>query len=402
MERKLFRFWSVAMILLIILISVPTESDAQQITPKKVSFTVGSGVTYGSAGDGAIGRLAGNFNTPSFRKQIYTGSFQYAFSRAWSLDIGFQSGKFTNQYDFDPAYENDFFSVTVKGITNMNGLFNVNSRFLNPYLSFGLGMIRSQLESEDLNSEDLSLLATAGAGMNFYLFRGADLFIQYDYNAAGSDLLDGLAGSGSSDQFASVTGGIRINFGSGGGKLASWPPARERTTITPQPEEAEVEDEPLTRTEAEPVQEPTEEQLMEREKREQELRERIDQAEDAMMQKREEARIFADNWREEQRIKEMEAQVNRFYTDQPEPGHYVQVYSLLNRENAETTRQKLVELLEGDIDDPSDKVLIHRFDDFNRVIIGPFPQYREANRVMQLMISDYEESFIITFPRSAE
>ncbi|MFO7800018.1 MAG: hypothetical protein R6V22_09595, partial [Rhodohalobacter sp.] len=134
-------------LVILLVISVPMSVQAQEDNPKKVSFTLNSGVTYGSGGDGMIGQLAGNFNVPSFRQSFYGGSFQYAFNPTWSIDTGIQFGQFSNQYDFDPAFENDFFYATVKGVTNMNGLFNLNSRFLNPYISFGLGMIHSQIQT---------------------------------------------------------------------------------------------------------------------------------------------------------------------------------------------------------------------------------------------------------------
>ena len=388
--------YGVVSILAILLIAfIPLTVQAQDDDPKKVSFTLNSGVTYGSGGDGMVGRLAGNFNVPSFRQPIYGGSFQYAFSPAWSVDTAVQFGEFTNQYDFDPDYKNEFFYVTVRGVANMNGLFNLNSRFINPYFSVGMGMIRSKLESEDLDSEDLSLMLSGGAGLNFYLFRGADLFVQYTYNAAGSDLLDGFSGQGSSDQFAAVTGGLRFNFGSSGEKHISWPPSRDRRVADITPEEVEEE--------IRPREEPDPELIREREQMEERLRQRVERAEDAMMQRREEARIFADNWREERRRIQEEAQRRaQMFTDQPEPGHYVQVFSFRNQQSAETIRETLIEMLGDEFSNPMEMVVIQREGELNRVLVGAFSEFSEANRTLRMISQEYGDSFIITFPRPEE
>ncbi|MFO7799912.1 MAG: SPOR domain-containing protein, partial [Rhodohalobacter sp.] len=319
------------------------------------------------------------------------------------IDTGIQFGQFSNQYDFDPAFENDFFYATVKGVTNMNGLFNLNSRFLNPYISFGLGMIHSQIQTADLDSDDLSLLGTVGAGMNFYLFPGADLFIQYDYNAAGGDLLDGFSGQGSSDQFAAVSAGLRINFGPSGTKLASWPPPRDTrfeisTTADMGVEEERDVEEEVIREEA-----PEPENLQEKEEREQNLQQMVDEAFRDMMQKKDENREFAEQWRAEQRQKQMEAQAEAerqsLITDQPDPGHYVQVFSFSNRETAEEMRAMLAEELSDRLEREDLRVIIHQYDGLNRVLLGSFQSYRNANSMLQNLDSDYG-AFIITYPRS--
>ena len=391
-------------LLLLLIISVPVSVQAQEENPRKISFTLNSGVTYGSGGDGMIGQLAGNFNVPSFRQSVYGGSYQYAFNPAWSIDIGAQFGEFKNQYDFDPAFKNEFFYVAVQGVTNMNGLFKLNSRFINPYFSLGLGMIRSKLESADLDSEDLSLMISGGAGLNFYIFNGADLFVQYSYNAAGSDLLDGFSGQGSSDQFASVTAGLRFNFGSSGQKHISWPPARVREMEETEPAvELELEQEP----QPEAVEEPSPEQIRERERMEERLRERVERAEDTMMQRREEARIFANNWREERRIAQEKAREEaesrtEIFTEQPAPGHYVQVFSFRNQENAETIRERLITMLGDEFSNPMEMVVIQKAGEYNRVLVGMFSQFSEANRILTMISSEYEDSFVITFPRAEE
>lgn len=400
MERNSFSFHFLMLSLVIAFVSTPWNLHAQQSEPKKVSFTLSSGVTYGSAGDGVVGRLAGNFNVPSFRQQIYGGSFQYAFSPAWSIDTGVQFGQFTNQHDFDPAFQNDFFYANLKAVTNLNGLLNLNSRFINPYFSFGVGMIRSRIETQDLDSEDLSLLGSVGAGMNFYLFRGADLFVQYDYNAAGSDLLDGFSGSGSSDQFAAISAGLRFNLGSSGEKLSSWPRSQPRTEY-----ESTIFDEPAEEETVSRVEKPDPDMIQQKEEREQRLQQIIDEENRKMLRQQEQNRLFAEQWRQEQREKQLEAEAEarrqQIFTNSPEPGHYVQVYSFSNRNSAEMMREELLEELKTSLDQTGSRIIIHQVDGLNRVLIGSFDRYRDANSILQNLDSGYG-AFIITYPRPDE
>jgi len=246
MKRYLSVRWFLMMFILLFVGSITYELQAQQQqSERKVSFTLNTGFTYGAADNSLIGPFAGNFNVSSYQQSVYGGSFQYAFNPAWSVDTALQFGEFTNQFTDDPPFQNDYFFFTVKGVTNLNNLLNLNweiSRVMNPYLSLGLGMMRSRIQAVELDGEDLSLLATGGAGLSFYLFRSADLFVQYDYYVAGSDLLDGYSEEGGSDHFAAVNAGLRFNFGRSGTKLASWPPPREPSVREPAPR-TEIQDE---------------------------------------------------------------------------------------------------------------------------------------------------------------
>jgi len=404
------------------------ETQAQEQSEKRVSLTFNYGVTYGLANGGTFGPLAGDFNVASFRQPIYGGSFQYAFTPAWSINTGLQFGEFTNQFTEDPPFQNDFFNVTVKGVTNLNNLLNLRwgaSRFVNPYFSFGLGMMRSQIVTDDLDSEDLSLMATGGAGLMFYLFRGADLFVQYDYHVVGSDLLDGVSGDGGTDKFAALNAGIRINFGPSGTKHASWPPSRERRVREPAPRPEVPEPEPELEPEVEPKVEPEPEVILDESTRRQlsaiemfrqsplmtsnrfieEARER---AEIRRQQKLEEERRIAEMRREEERRaaemrmeeqRRAEAEAARVITDEPAPGHYVQVFSFRSRAYADQLRDDLIELLNEHFDDASQRVVIHRYGDYHRVLVGPFTRFSQARNAQQEFLSQYEEAFIITYPR---
>jgi hypothetical protein len=410
------------MFLLFSLFAENAYSQADDYEGRKVSITLSTGFTYASAGDGQLGRLAGNFNVPSFRQPVYGGSFQYAFSPSWSFETAMHFGSFKNQFDSDPFFETDFVHVTLKGVTNINNLLNLRwgpSRVFNPYLSFGVGMIRSDFQTDDLDSQDIALLVTGGAGMSFYLFRGADLFVQYDFNAVASDLVDGFSGDGGSDQFAALSGGLRLNFGSRDKKHVSWPPPREprvrerREVQQPLPvPEPEPEPEILVR-ETEPVIQ-REETFRVRESsirvspeflksmlakgivKAYELREEIRQ-EAAEIRRQE--RIQAEEERRAALLRRQAHMAEQVSVQAPEAGHYVQVSSFLSRATANSTRANLVEQLSGQISNASGRVIIHQYEQYNRVLIGPFTRVGEARSILEEIANTYENAFLITFPR---
>jgi hypothetical protein len=407
MHMLLRRFGSVFLIALLITVLGTEQLRAQADEPevRRLSIALTGGVTYGSTGDGMFGPLAGNFNVASFRQPIYGASLQYAFSPAMSMDIGFRMGQFENQFASDPFFETDYQYLSVKAVANMNNIFGFRrglARVFNPYFSLGLGMMRSEIVTEDLDSQDLALMLTGGAGLSMYLFRGADLFVQYDYHTVGSDLLDGVSGDGGSDQFAAITGGLRLNFGRAGTKLASWPPSRERPVREPvrrEVPEPEPEPEPAPEPEPEPVLDDATIEFYTRlaEFLESPYMTRPQFFEDALIR----AMERAEQRREEMRRAEEEARraAERALRDAVEPGHYVQVFSFISSASAENTRDDLIRLLGDDIRNVEDRIIIQRYEDFHRVLIGPFTRLSEASAVLERLNERYDSAFLITFPR---
>jgi hypothetical protein len=376
---------------------------------RKFSLILNGGVTYASDGSGMLGPLIGHFDVASFRQPVYGGSIQIAVNPTWSFETAFNMGSFENQYPEDPEFTTDYMYATFRGITHLNGLLNLNwggARFINPYAAIGLGMIRTELAADGLESEDLSLMLSGGLGTAFYIFRGADLFVQYDYNLAGSNLLDGFSGNGSSDKFAVVKAGLRINFGKKDAKLASWPPSvprARRAATQPEPEPEPVSEE-------EPVAEPERpdltwvadlgafmessiakhpefvERALERARRMREARLRAEARAEEM------ARLEA------QRRAAAEVEIRRVST--PPDGAYIQIGSFPNNNLADEKWREVVANLEGVIMNPAERVLIQEYMQYRRVMIGPFGTVGQARIVLNAIRSDYGDAFLITFPRN--
>jgi hypothetical protein len=432
------------------------EAQDENQGVRRLSITLNGGVTYGSAGN-ISGPFAGKFNVASFRQSVYGGSVQYAFNPAWSLETAVQIGGFENQFESDPAFKNDYLHVSVKGLASMNDLLSLKwgaARFINPHFAIGLGMIKSDVQAVGLDSQDLSLMFTGDAGLSFYIFQGADLFVKYSYYAVGGDLLDGLSGDGGSDHFAALTTGLRFNFGKRNTNLASWPVPRIRSVPTPAAEPLaqnreqdpapdtqqtnEIESVPEEELISEPADILTAEDKVENETDSEWLnslseflaspmlkqplyiseamtraeenakrfeQERIQRQTEADARAAEEALARTDEMAKEQEQERTEAEARQrrnergIVTNRPEAGHYIQISSFLSSASANRIRNELVESIKGEIDNPSQRVLIHQFEDFNRVIIGPFGRFSEGQSLLRNLMELYPEAFLITFPR---
>ncbi|WP_158278752.1 SPOR domain-containing protein [Rhodohalobacter mucosus] len=412
-----------------------THSANAQMTESPVrnfSIKLNGGYTFASSGGGTLGPLMGQFDVESNQKSVYGAAIQYAFNPAWSFEAAFNTGSFENQFVDDPAFTTDYLYATFRGVSHLNGLLDLNwagSRYVNPYFAIGMGLMRSRLSADGLDSEDMSLVLSSSAGALFYLFNGADLFVQYDYNLAGSNLLDGFSGSASSDKFAAVKVGLRFNFGRKGTKLASWsgaPSSRaSRSSMLPLPASVAT---PSPETGIADVNEKAESEM------ESSSSEPADMAwltefgtfmespaarhpefvlkslEFARSMK--EARLQAKAMAAEQARLEQERQRLAAAAISPAPaktkirraasppdGTYIQIGSFPNDTVAEEKWHEVVATLEGVIVNPSNSVFIHEYKQFRRVLIGPFGNASQARTLLSGIQSDYVDAFVIKFPR---
>lgn len=396
--------------LVLIGLNQPVYAQNSDISARNFSIKLNGGLTYASGGGGVLGPLLGQFDVESYQKSIYGAAIEYAFNPEWSFEAAFNTGSFNNQFADDPAFSTDYIYTTFRGVTHLNNLLDLNWRgntFVNPYLAIGLGMIRTRMSADGLDSEDLSLMLSSGAGAVFYLLNSADLFVQYDYNMAGSNLLDGFSGSRGSDKFAVVKAGVRINFGSKNTKLASWPsvrPAVRRSAPLKQPvlalaHEPQAEPERPDMTWVSDLGTYMESPMA----RHPEFVERaVERA-----QQMKEARIIAEARAAERARLEAEKRaaaalaatvIQKVST--PPDGAYIQIGSFPNDKVAEEKWREVVADLSGVVLNPEERVLIQEYQQYRRVIIGPFGTVRQTRAVLNAIQSSYGDAFLITFPRN--
>lgn len=371
------------------------EVSAQQQDDRRFSLLFHSGVSYATSGQGSIGLLAGDFNVESLSKPVFGGGFQYAISPAWSIEGAFQMGKFENRFEEDPFYQTDFTAVSFRAVTNFNNLLNFSggfTRVLNPYLTLGAGGVQSSITTVDLDSRDLSLSLIGGLGLSLYVTPWLDLFGQYDYHYIMGDLLDGVS-EGGSDQYTTLHGGIRINFGRSPARLASWPAPQ------PQPSVPEPDPEPLPEPEPEPTPEPVQ------------LDEEIinwwtnfERFIDSPLMQRPVSidrvrQIIAERLEDEQREREAARQA---FVEQPDPGHYIQIYSFSTRERAENVRDEVISKLQSIVMNPENRVIITPYREYYRVLIGHFEYISDARQIRNFISDMFDEAFLITYPRPVD
>jgi hypothetical protein len=417
--------FSVSLLASIMLLGTIGSASAQtgDMPAKNFSIKLNGGFTYASAGGSRLGPLVGQFDVDSYQKSVYGGALQYAFNPTWSFEAAFNTGKFENQFATDPVFSTDYMYATFRGVSHLNGLLDLKwagSRFVNPYFAIGMGMMRTRLAADGLQSEDMSLVLSSSAGALFYLFNSADLFVQYDYNLAGSNLLDGFSGSTSSDKFAAVNVGVRINFGRKGTKLASWstpPPVRRSSSrsslplpssVAPAP--APAPDLPGTDTKRTPEERTADMSWLSdfgsfMESPAVRHPEFVQKSLEHLQSMRE-ARIRAETIAAEQAMLAAEREKLQNDTDvkvrraaNPPDGTYIQIGSYPNDRLAEENWHKVVAALEGVIVNPARSVFIQELEQNSRVLIGPFGSANQARTLLSRVQADYGDAFLIRFPR---
>lgn len=84
--------------------------------------------------------------------------------------------------------------------------------------------------------------------------------------------------------------------------------------------------------------------------------------------------------------------------DLPE-GYYIQLFASDSMNSARQVRQDAINMLSGTLDNPADMVLITRRAEFYLVHVGLFNRFTTTANVMRIAQQDYDDAFIISFPR---
>lgn len=219
----------------------PNTGSAQMMENEPRWFIGGSGgVLTGTipSGSTATNVISGRFSVgedyyPSL--SIHAGYLVTPFE---SVELNFTSGSFSvfTDYDFWPdlLFDNQFYAATLTTKLRLRRIFESIPQSLDFYGAFGLGFMQSnhtitpnsltdtaQIELEVDTSQQTSLLATFGAGVDLSLSDKFILFLQYDYSIINGDLIDKkLAGEilrndfiTTTNNWSSFSAGFRIRFG---------------------------------------------------------------------------------------------------------------------------------------------------------------------------------------------
>ena len=383
-------------------------ANAQKAEGRLFSVTLNNGLSFASNG----GFLGGNVDIASSTNYMAGGSIQYAVSPEWSIEGSLQSGKFTNRFAADPDFRNKFLTVSFRGIGHLNHLLDLKwskADVINPYLTFGMGFIRSSIDAEDFDANDFGLNFMAGPGASFFLNNWTDLFIQYDFHFPGTDLLDSFSDESGSDKYTILKGGVRINFGKSNQRHLSWPqpryPERDLRFTDKIEEETEDDTKEEEKIRKEPEAESTDdlEWLTDFSHFYSELQsgsELLKSTRNRLEERRAELAAEREAEKREQRVAARKR--DEVLTERVPDGQYIQIRSIGDLQEAVSYRAEVIRDLNGIIQNPSERVLITPFEQTFRILIGSFQNYSQARTAQGSIPGKYEGSFIITYPRQSD
>jgi outer membrane protein OmpA-like peptidoglycan-associated protein len=229
---KTFYTLIIAALVASLVIVSPVEAQENQ-EPNRLSIGLFGGVTIGHMNIGTEYDPTFGFN------------LRYAANPTFAIQTNFQFGEFTSTDEdginnegnwYDRHFTNSFIKSSVSSHINLLRMLGSTSETVNLYANVGLGLIFNDVEtsmgnqqlfhSEEYRGEDhsnIDLFGVLGAGVRVNLGRRLDLFAQYDFNVANSDLIDGHRTrpdreidnfKRTSDSWSSLTAGLQIKFGS--------------------------------------------------------------------------------------------------------------------------------------------------------------------------------------------
>lgn len=214
--------------------------NAQEIDNKpKWSFGLQAGVLSGNLPTvSATNSLVSRFNVEN--DYYLTAALQagYAISEYELLQLTLSSGEFSvfTDHEFwpDVIFKNQFYSANLSTQLGLRRFIGSLPNRLDPYGSFGLGLMSSyhtvspldsqgtdQNDYSDDISNDLSFLFTTGFGLDYSLNSRISIFFQFKHNFLSTDIINkNLAGDVLQNDFiqtvnnwSTYTSGFRIKFG---------------------------------------------------------------------------------------------------------------------------------------------------------------------------------------------
>ncbi|TVQ04941.1 MAG: hypothetical protein EA359_04490 [Balneolaceae bacterium] len=232
MNMKTFYTLLIAALVASLVIVSPVEAQDNE-EPNRLSIGLFGGITIGHMNIGTEYDPTFGFN------------LRYAANPTFAIQTNFQFGEFTSSDEdginnegnwYDRHFTNSYIKSSVSSHINLLRMLGSTSETINLYANVGLGLIYNDVEtsmgnpqlnhSEEYRGEDhsnIDLFGVLGAGVRVNLGRRLDLFAQYDFNVANSDLIDGHRTrpdreidnfKRTSDSWSSLTAGLQIKFGS--------------------------------------------------------------------------------------------------------------------------------------------------------------------------------------------
>ncbi|MFU8860212.1 MAG: outer membrane beta-barrel protein [Cyclonatronaceae bacterium] len=385
------------------LLSGEVMNAQQTVDTKRWTISAYGGMSLATAGK--YGGFFGDFDVSSGVRPMFGGSISYDFTPIVTGQFTLFTGKFENENSGEPGYTNNFFGYQVRGIVNTNNLLQTYtiSRSLNPYFFVGLGVLNSDIDTDNQPSRSFrAVIFTPGIGTKIYINNWVDFFLQYELNFARSKQLDGFPGD-INNRFGGLTAGLNFSIGKRGAKLASWQIQERGVPLT-------QEDVDRFNRAADRIT-TVESRVNDQQRRINELDSKIDTRTEALENRINELSGRQDNFAEqianlEQRVSDTEQRRSRGLDVDDAGmvrnlanGHYVQVFAATSLQTAQNVRNNTIEMMRGVLEVPESMVFIAQRRQFYEVFIGVFNQFPETANALRTAQGTYNDAFVITFPR---
>jgi len=399
--NRILQTLSLCLVLLVVLGStdlVYAQFEFEEEDYRKFSISVQGGTTFGND-DSGLRFLRSNLNTMTAQTYNFGGGAEYAITPFWSLGLGY---RYINVEGEAGTFETDIHSIGLNSYFNFNRFYRSSSisDYLNPYLTLGVGRDFYTYESASQSVSKNEMHLRAGLGLALSLSNTFEVFGQYD-QFAGSNNFDNIRIGFPADMIGTATGGIRIYFGGANQKPYSKAPPLISLT------QAEVRE---YRQNSERIP-GMEEQISEKDEEINRLQEQIAALENEHENELNE--LYVELNQKNEKLLQLESEVSDLQseldeaelaletglTQQLSAGHYVQFFAAFSENSAQSARQVAISMLNGVIDNPEQKVLITRRQQYYEVRIGVFDYYTNADQVLDILDDIFEDAFVVTFAR---
>ncbi|MCC5933272.1 MAG: outer membrane beta-barrel protein [Balneolales bacterium] len=356
----------------------------------------------------------GSVEVDNQNKALFGASLMYALTPAFSVEFLTQYMQFENGSAALNEYESTVLDFSFRTNYNLNHILGLNriSPNVAPYITLGAGLYYFDYERVNTQSNmtfsdtGFQLVALAGAGFNFRVSNGIDLFAQYDFRITPDNVVaNTLRTNPNIDKktvtYGSLFGGLRFHFGQREARHMSWRPAPMdlyeddfnrlmalHTRMDDLERQLAAQGEDMSGIEA----------------RTSALEGRADNHEGRIGELERKFAEMEQTMRDRERERDTRTTMTvdeRGLTQVLADGHYVQVFAGLTLEQAQRVRQTMISQLQGVVDNPAQMVLITQRRQFYEVRVGVFNRFPETANVLRTAQGTFSDAFVVTFPRPA-
>jgi len=377
-----------------LIVEVKAQQSDTEVEYRRFSISAHGGLTIEN-NDLGLRLFGSNFNRITDHSYNFGGGVQYAITPLWSVGAEY---RYTTIDGLD-LFETDLHSISLKNYFNMNRLYRQHriSEYVNPYLTIGLGRDFFTYESaaESISNDEFHL--NGGFGLAFNITETIELFGHYELQFS-SNSLDNIREGFPSDLIGMASGGVRLHLGSGDKRRMSMAPKRIYFNEA-EYDEFKSRGERLVQLEDQMQNSLNRISVLETdlEERNRQYEERIRQMQ-SMLDDHEVRISKLEESLEGQEVRVREAPVIR---NGLPAGHYIQVIATRDADRAHQIRRHVISLLEVVTDNPEELVIMTLRKEYYEIRVGPQSRIADTQELHNYLLDEYENAFLVTFPRPA-